>query len=235
MTVMDKSTMISDQKLFTVKDPISALTHFIGAVGAVIGMPVLLIKASQSGDSLGMMISFAVFMGSMILLYSASTSYHSFSVNYRVNKILKKLDHMSIFVLIAGSYTPIAAAALSHEKAVILLTLVWGIAGAGIIFKACWVTCPKWVSSLIYTAMGWVCLFFIKDIYTALAGGAFAWLFAGGLFYTVGAVIYALKPSLFAYRIPGFGNHELFHCFVLAGSFCHFMLAYQYLTVMASL
>lgn len=231
MTVMHSSGMITDEKLFTVKDPISALTHFIGAVAAVVGMPLLLLKGSAYHNSFGSLVSYAVFMLSMILLYSASASYHSFSVNYRVNKTLKKMDHMSIFVLIAGSYTPVAAVCLPHDEAEILIVLIWSIALAGMIFKAFWVMCPKWVSSIIYTAMGWVCLFFIKDIYAGMGLHAFLWLFAGGLFYTVGAVIYALKPALFEYRIRGFGNHELFHCFVLAGSLCHFIMVYQYLTL----
>jgi hemolysin III len=227
--------MITDEKLFTVKDPISALTHLIGAVAAIVAMPVLLLKGAAEHNSMGVLISYAVFMFSMILLYSASASYHSFSVNYRVNKILKKMDHMSIFLLIAGSYTPVAAVCLPHHEAAVLLILIWSIAIAGIIFKAFWVTCPKWVSSVIYTAMGWVCIFFIKDIYAGMSLQAFLWLFAGGLMYTIGAVIYALKPALFEYRIKGFGNHELFHCFVLAGSLCHFIMVYHYLTVIASL
>lgn len=234
MTVLDKSTMITDEKLFTVKDPISALTHLIGAIAAIIGMPLLLLKGAAQGNSMGVLVSYAVFMLSMVMLYSASASYHSFSVNYKVNKILKKMDHMSIFILIAGSYTPVAAVALPHHEAVILLSLVWGIAAAGMIFKAFWVTCPKWVSSVIYTAMGWVCLLYIKDIYAGLGFQAFMWLFAGGMFYTVGAVIYAMKPAIFNNKISGFGNHELFHCFVLAGSLCHFIMVYQYLTVIAS-
>lgn len=230
MTAMNQS-MISDEKLFTVKDPISALTHFAGAVGAVAGMPLLLLKGAVHGNSLRAMVSYAVFMLSMILLYSASASYHSFSVNYRVNKVLKKMDHMSIFVLIAGSYTPIAAVCLNRQEGNLLIGLIWAIAAAGMVFKACWVTCPKWVSSVIYTAMGWVCVFFLKDIYAGMGLHAFLWLFAGGVFYTVGAVIYALKPALFEYKIKGFGNHELFHCFVLAGSLCHFIMVYQYLTL----
>lgn len=232
MTVLDNKKYISDERLFTVKDPISALTHLIAAVCAIIAMPALLIYAANLGNSVSSLVSYAIFMMSMIMLYSASTIYHSFSVNYKVNMILKKIDHMMIFILIAGSYTPVAMVAIGGREGLIMMLTVWGIALAGIIFKACWVTCPKWVSSIIYTAMGWVCLFFMKDILNAISFEAFLFLLAGGLFYTTGAVIYAIKPKLFEYKIPGFGNHELFHCFVMAGSLCHFIFVFQYLTMM---
>ena len=233
MTTLSASKEIFEKKMFQVKDPISALTHLIGAIAAIIGMPILLLKASAMNDSPQAMFSFAVFMMSMIMLYSASTVYHSFSVSYKVNMILKKVDHMMIFILIAGTYTPVAMTVLPPHVGTVLLLCVWGIAIIGIVFKMFWVTCPKWVSSVIYTAMGWVCIFFMKDIIAVLPRPAFMWLLAGGLFYTVGAVIYALKPKMFESRIPGFGNHELFHCFVLAGSLCHYIFMFRYLTLLA--
>lgn len=232
MTVMNQNTVVTERRMFTVKDPISALTHLIGAIGAILGMPALLLQGARMGNSMAALGSYAVFMLSMIILYSASTTYHSFSINSRVNKILKKVDHCSIFLLIAGSYTPVAVTVLPGREGMILLSIVWTIAVLGIIFKLCWVTCPKWVSSVIYTAMGWTAIFFMKDIVADLSAPAFFWLLAGGLFYTVGAVIYAMKPTMFENRIPGFGNHELFHCFVLAGSLCHYILVFQYLTML---
>lgn len=233
MTTMKNARMIYEKRMFTVKDPISALTHLIGVIGALIGMPCLLIHGSALNNSKEALLSYAVFMMSMILLYSASTVYHSFSISYRVNLALKKIDHMMIFILIAGTYTPVAVTALPPATGRLLLIAIWSIALIGIIFKAFWVTCPKWVSSVIYTAMGWVCVFFMKDIVNALSPAAFAWVLAGGLFYTVGAVIYAIKPKILDYRIPGFGNHELFHCFVLAGSLCHYIFVYHFLTMLA--
>lgn len=233
MTTMKKARTIYQKRMFRVKDPISALTHLIGAVGALIGMPCLLIHGASLNNSREALLSYAVFMMSMILLYSASTVYHSFSISYKVNLALKKIDHMMIFILIAGTYTPVAVTALPPATGRILLLSIWSIALLGILFKAFWVTCPKWVSSVIYTAMGWVCIFFMKDIIRVLSPAAFGWVLAGGLFYTVGAVIYAIKPKIFDYRITGFGNHELFHCFVLAGSLCHYIFVYQFLTVLA--
>ena len=196
MTVMNQNTVVNERRMFTVKDPISALTHLIGAIGAILGMPALLLQGARMGNSMAALGSYAVFMLSMIILYSASTTYHSFSINARVNKILKKVDHCSIFLLIAGSYTPVAVTVLPGREGMILLSIVWTIAVLGIIFKLCWVTCPKWVSSVIYTAMGWTAIFFMKDIVANLSAPAFFWLLAGGLFYTIGAVIYAMKPTM---------------------------------------
>ena len=208
---------------FRVKDPGSALTHFIGFVLAIAATPFLLIVAASRGMNTPGMIALAVFMLSMIALYGASTSYHTFDVNPRVNKVLKKIDHTMIFVLIAGTYTPICAITLWQGAGPLMLALVWGIALAGFIFKLFWVTCPKWVSSVLYIAMGWVCLFALPQIVAGLGMTGFLWLLTGGILYTVGGVIYALKFRVFGGKYPNFGSHELFHCFVLAGSFCHFM------------
>jgi hemolysin III len=218
---------------FQVKDPISAMTHFIGFIGAIVGMPVLLIQAAKYGASQEHMISFAVFMLSMILLYGASTAYHSFDISKRANKILKKIDHMMIFVLIAGSYTPICTMVLGEKRGSFLLILVWAIALMGMILKACWVTCPKWFSSVIYISMGWVCLLAFDQIYANLPLAGFLWLLAGGIMYTLGGVIYALKLSILSRHFKNFGPHELFHIFVMAGSFCHFMVMYGYVVTLS--
>ncbi len=215
--------------LFKPKDPWSALTHFTGFLAAIIAMPFLLIKGAGCGNSTVSLVSYMIFMLSMILLYGASTSYHSFNISPRINIILKKLDHTSIFFLIAGTYTPVCLIALQGSVGHILLAVVWTIAAAGMIFKLCWVTCPKWVSSVMYTLMGWVCLGVMPSLVQTLSRGAFLWLLAGGLLYTAGAVIYAVKPKRLANK--AFGNHEIFHCFVLAGSVCHFIVIYSYLTM----
>ena len=115
-------------------------------------------------------------------------------------------------------------------KGWILLAAVWSIALAGIVFKLFFVTCPKWVSSVIYTAMGWVCIFCLPQLLQSLSAGAFFWLLAGGIMYSIGAVFYAIKPKWLSH--PGFGNHEVFHCFVLAGSLCHFIVVCGFLTML---
>lgn len=139
---------------FRVKDPGSAATHFIGFVAAVLMTPVLLVHAAGNGADFMTMIGMSVFMISMILLYGASTSYHSFDISEKANLRLKRLDHMMIFVLIAGSYTPVCLTVLRHGVGIRLLAIVWGLAIVGMIFKLLWVTCPKWVSSVIYIGMG---------------------------------------------------------------------------------
>ena len=136
-----------------------------------------------------------------------------------------------IFVLIAGSYTPICLVVLNGTTGYVMLALVWGIAIAGIVIKLCWITCPKWFSSILYIAMGWVCLLAFSKIYNALSGPAFYWLLSGGLIYTIGGVIYALKAQGFNARHSSFGSHEIFHLFVMGGSICHFVLMFRYITV----
>ena len=133
-----------------------------------------------------------------------------------------------IFVLIAGSYTPVCLIVLGGDVGYTLLALVWGIALAGMLVKACWITCPKWFSSIIYIAMGWVCVFVFGRLFDTLCMAAFLWLLSGGIIYTAGGIIYALKLPLFNTRHKDFGSHEVFHLFVMAGSVCHFIFMYLY-------
>ena len=213
-----------------IKDPGSALTHFIAMVLAIIAAAPLIIKAALGAGRFNA-IAVAVFIVSMILLYAASTIYHTFDISEHVNKLLKKIDHMMIFVLIAGTYTPVCLIVLGNSVGYRLLALVWTIAAVGILINAFWINCPKWFSSVIYIAMGWVCLTAIRTIVASLTPGAFFWLLAGGIIYTIGGVIYALKLPLFNARFKNFGSHELFHLFVMGGSFCHYIVMFQYVAV----
>lgn len=211
----------------TIREPGSALTHFIGMMMAVFATIPLLIKAGiESGGRA--FAAMAIFMGSMILLYAASTTYHTVNLTGKYLKIFRKIDHMMIFVLIAGSYTPVCLIVLGGNLGYRLLALVWGIAIFGIIIKACWITCPKWFSSIIYIAMGWVCVFAFGPLFHSLPLTAFLWLLGGGIIYTIGGVIYALKLPVFNSRFKSFGSHELFHLFVMGGSICHFIFMYLY-------
>lgn len=214
---------------FKMKEPGSAITHFIGFIFSILLTPALIARGICLNGSPAAIFSLAVFMASMILLYGASTTYHTFDISPKVNKLLKKMDHMMIFVLIAGSYTPICVIALSGTTGLFLLGLVWALALVGIIFKFCWVTCPKWVSSCIYIGMGWVCVLAMPQIYSSLSTSAFAWLLSGGIIYTIGGVLYALKLNAFNNRFQHFGSHEIFHCFVMLGNFCHYMVMYYHL------
>ena len=211
-----------------IKDPGSAITHFIGMLMAIFAAVPLLIKAANEPSQI-YIISLTIYAASLILLYAASTTYHTFDVSERVNTILKKIDHMMISVLIAGSYTPVCLIVLRGRTGLILLAVVWSIAIAGIMIKAFWVYCPKWVSSVLYIGMGWTCVLAFTQILNNMSPAAFGWLLAGGIIYTVGGVIYALKLPIFNNRHKNFGSHEIFHLFVMGGSACHFVVMYAFL------
>lgn len=208
-----------------VKDPGSAITHFIGMMMAVFASTPLLIKAARQPDKIHMIV-LGIFITSMILLYAASTLYHTLDLSEKANKMLKKIDHMMIFILIAGTYTPICMIVLPQPLGIQLLSLVWGIALVGIVVKMFWVTCPKWFSSALYIGMGWTCVLAFTQILNSLPKAAFGWLLAGGIIYTIGGIIYALKLPIFNAKHKYFGSHEIFHLFVMGGSVCHFIVMY---------
>ena len=148
---------------FEIKDPGSAITHFIGMLMAAFAATPLLIRAASNPDKIHL-ISLSIFIISMILLYAASTTYHTLNLSERTNRILRKIDHCMIFMLIAGSYTPVCLIVLGGKVGYTLCAIVWGIAIAGIILKLFWITCPKWFSSVLYIAMGWVCVLAFTQI-----------------------------------------------------------------------
>lgn len=213
------------------KEPGSAITHLIGALMAIFAATPLLIKAARQPSRIHL-ISLGVFILSMILLYASSTLYHTFGKSPKIHKRLKKLDHMMIYVLIAGTYTPVCLIALGGRTGIALLVLIWSLAAIGILVTGIWVHCPKWFSSVVYIAMGWTCVLAFTQLINSLTTPAFQWLLAGGIIYTIGGIIYALKLPIFNNRHKYFGSHEIFHLFCMGGSFCHFMLMYQYIVVM---
>ncbi|MBR1692060.1 MAG: hemolysin III family protein [Lachnospiraceae bacterium] len=210
----------------TIREPGSAITHFIGMELALIAGIPLLMKAALHGQK--DFFAMIVFITSMIMLYAASTIYHSLSLAPKIVKVFRKIDHMMIFVLIAGSYTPVCLLVLEPSYGYPLLAAIWGLALAGIIVKGVWITCPKWFSSTIYIAMGWLCVWVLRPLLASIPTSAFGWLLAGGIIYTVGGIIYALKVPLFDARHENFGSHEIFHLFVMGGSACHFVFMYLY-------
>lgn len=210
-----------------IKDPGSAITHFIGMLMAIFAAVPLLLKAAREPSRI-YIISIAIYAASLILLYAASTTYHTFDKSKKMNTILKKIDHMMISVLIAGSYTPICLLVLKGRTGIILLSIVWSFAIIGILIKAFWVYCPKWVSSILYIGMGWTCVLAFTQLLNALSPAAFGWLLTGGIIYTVGGIIYALKLPIFNNKHKYFGSHEIFHLFVMAGSACHFIVMYAF-------
>lgn len=212
----------------TIREPGSALTHFIAMLLALCAAVPLLVRAAVH-SGVKSLTAMTVFVISMVLLYAASTIYHSVNCSGRILRIFRKMDHMMIFVLIAGTYTPVCLLTLPKPSGLMLLAAVWGIALVGIFIKGFWITCPKWFSSVLYIAMGWSCLSVLGQLFSLLPLHAFLWLLAGGLIYTAGGIIYALRLPLFDARHPMFGLHEIFHLFVMAGSLCHFVFMFCYL------
>jgi hemolysin III len=204
------------------RDPGSAITHMIAAVLTVVGAFPLLAHVCGTGDHIAVF-SIIVFLTSMFMLYIASTLYHSWLGGQHQLMTLKKLDHCMISVLIAGTYTPVCLIPLRGHGGTFLLALIWGLAGLGILLKLCWVTCPRWLSSMVYLIMGWLCVLAFPQLLAVMPISGFMLLLGGGICYSLGAIIYALKLNTFNTRHPYFGSHEIFHLFVMAGSFCHYM------------
>ena len=211
--------------LSKVKDPISSLTHLIGAIMSIVGL-VLLIYNSVFKATTWHIVTFSIFGASLILLYTASSVYHGLNISEKINKILRKVDHMMIFVLIAGTYTPICLIPLRGPWGWSLFGSIWGLALVGIVIKLFYNNIPRWVSTLIYILMGWLVIIAIYPLVKTVPVPAILWLTLGGIIYTLGAVIYGLKWPKFNSKVIGF--HEIFHLFVMAGSFCHYWMMYRY-------
>lgn len=208
------------------RDPVSGLTHLAGAVLSLIGLVCLLWVAVQRG-SIWHVVSFAIFGASLILLYSGSAVYHLVRASAKVIQALRRVDHMLIFVLIAGTYTPFCLVPLRGPWGYALLAAIWLTGIMGMVFSLLWIDAPRWLTTGIYLAMGWGIVIAGFPLVRLLSPAALVWLAVGGLFYSVGAVIYARKrPNL----IPGvFGFHEIWHLFVMAGSFSHFWTIFRYI------
>ncbi len=216
---------------FHFKDPFSSLSHLIFAgVCLAAGLPLIVRAFVLSGAQNGF--SMLLFLFGLIGLYTASGIYHALDISETVNIRLRKIDHSMIYILIAGTYSPVCLVVLDSPKGTILFAVIWALALIGIFQAIFFIACPKWFSAMIYIIMGWLCVFAMGDIVAALSGGAFAWLLAGGIIYTVGGVIYALKLPLFNRMSKGFGNHELFHLFCIGGSLCHYIMMLVYISAM---
>ncbi|HYF81591.1 MAG TPA: hemolysin III family protein [Clostridia bacterium] len=208
-----------------VKDPVSGFSHLVGAILSAIGLYYLVRYAAANG-TVWHIVSFSIFGTSLILLYTASTLYHLLVVSERGSVILRKIDHMMIYVLIAGTYTPMCLIPLRGSWGWSILISIWGIAMVGIILKILWFNAPRWLYTLFYLVMGWLIVIAFAPLVRTMPVGAMLWLVAGGLLYTVGAIIYGTKWPRFKSKV--FGFHEVFHIFVLYGSFCHFWLMFRY-------
>jgi hemolysin III len=206
------------RKIF--KDPISGLTHLLGAVLGAFGLVYLVTRGARIGSPWAI-VSCSIFGASLILLYSSSAIYHLLHVSEKRQQFFRRLDHTMIFVLIAGSYTPFCLMPLRGPWGWTLLAVVWMLALGGFLMKLVWLDAPRWLSTGLYLFMGWIVVFAIYPLMMTVRPSGLLWLAAGGLLYSFGAVIYAIKkPDPFP---EWFGFHEIWHLFVLAGSISHFV------------
>ncbi len=208
------------------RDPVNGFTHLAGAVLSVLALIMLVYKAVEY-STVWQVVSFTIFGVSLILLYTASTLYHLLPLSEKGVQMLRRIDHMMIFVLIAGTYTPLCLVPLRGVWGWSLLASIWTFALAGIILKAVWLKAPRWFSTCLYLIMGWLVVIAFLPLMRSVPGPGLTWLVVGGWLYSIGAVIYALKRPQFAFK--WFGFHEFFHLFVMAGSFSHFWLMYRYI------
>ena len=214
--------------MLNMKEPVNTLTHLSGAILSVFALIMMLVKGIGNGSVL--QISTAIVFGiSLIALYTASTVYHWVPSSEKLHAILRRVDHSMIYVLIAGTYTPVCLLALKGTLGWSLFAAIWGLAALGIIIKLVWFSAPRWLSTSFYLMLGWLSVFFIVPLYKALPLQGFIWLLVGGLMYSIGAVIYGTKSKRI--RISVFGFHEIFHVFILAGSFAHVVMVERFIMI----
>lgn len=209
------------------RDPISSITHLLAGGLSIIALILLISKQLVMGNINTMLfVSSIIFGVSMILLYFTSGIYHAISsTKEKAIAVMKKVDHSMIYILIAGSYSPFCLYVLPKKVGIPVFIILWIIAISGITLKVFWINMPRVLSTALYIGMGWVALFVIKDLYLNLVTPAFLLLVLGGVFYTIGGVIYAIKK-------PNFKNwnfHDIFHIFTMLGSLAHFLLVFLYL------
>ncbi len=196
----------------------NVLSHGLGFVLSIVALVLLVFRALDYGD-FWRLTSFSVFGLSLMILYAASTLYHSSRGENR-RRQLKIFDHAAIYLLIAGSYTPFSLITLPSNVGRIIFVVIWGLALTGIVIKLFFTGKYDLLSTIMYVFMGWIIIFAIKPLMANLSSEGLFWLFAGGVSYTIGAVFYSL------HRLPY--NHGIFHVFVLGGSFCHFMTVFLF-------
>lgn len=208
------------------REPVSGLTHLGAAIAAAIGMTILLYLSREDTPK---QLSILVYGAALILMFAASACYHLINSSPQVTQRLRKLDHSAIYLLIAGTYTPICLQFFTGFWRWGLLAIIWSMALAGIIVKVFIINAPRWLTASIYLLMGWLSIMAIKQIIIAMPVGALVWLILGGGFFTIGAIIYiAKKPDFY----PGvFGFHEVWHIFVILGCLSHFIVVTKYVAL----
>jgi hemolysin III len=210
--------------LMKLREPVNGLTHMFAALAAVAGLVALLIIGRTN---LGKEISLGIYGVTVILLFSASATYHMVKAKPRVIEILRKFDHAAIYLLIAGSYTPVCYNNFTGFWKWGLLAIIWSFALVGIVIKIFVIKAPRWVTAGVYVLMGWMVILAMNQMLTMLPTGALVWLAVGGIIYTLGAVVYIIK--IFNFIPDKFGFHEVWHIFVILGALAHFIAILVYI------
>lgn len=205
------------------EEKINIFSHIIGLALSIVALPLLVLHANRFGN-IWHLVSFSIFGTSLVTLYAASVCYHS-AKEARQRSRLRVIDHASIYVLIAGSYTPFTLVTLHGPVGWAFFAVSWGMALTGIVLKLFFTGRYNLLSTLMYVFMGWVMVFAIRPLIDNLALNGLLWLLAGGLAYTIGAITYSIKRIKF--------NHAIFHVFVVIGSFSHFISVYCYVLIRA--
>lgn len=207
-----------------IREPINTITHLLGAILSIVGLVILLIYVNQD-PTFSRFISIIIFGISLIFLYSASTIFHMVVGSDKLIKHLQMVDHSMIFILIAGTYTPFCILSLDGAWKYSLLSVIWALAFAGIMLSVFYINMPKFIKTTIYIFMGWIAIIAIYPLYLSISFQGVFFLILGGLFYTIGGIIYVLKKPRFSLH---FGSHELFHLFVILGSLSHYFTIFKY-------
>jgi len=213
-----------------IKDPFSGFSHLLGAVASIVGLVFLIIYAAKYGEGAWDIVSFTIFGVGLLLLYTFSSLYHLLNLGPTGTSVFRKFDHIMIYILIAATYTPICLGPLRGAWGWSIFGVVWGLAFIGTFLTIFWINAPRWLTTSLYLIMGWTVIVAIYPMITIFASlealPSLLWLLAGGIFYTIGAVIYGLKwPKI---NCSWFGFHEIFHIFILLGSLCHYWFIIYY-------
>lgn len=209
-----------------IREPFNGLSHLFGAILSLLGLTAMLFKVTINGDSFLTIIAIIIFGVSMILLYSSSATYHMVIAKDSIIQFLRRLDHSMIYLLIAGTYAPFCLITLKGTTGYILFIIVSIIAICGILFKMVWFNCPRWISTALYIGMGWIIVFLASPLTERIGTQGIFYLIIGGVFYTIGGIIYGLKPKIAFIKKLGF--HEIFHIFILLGTLFHFICIFSY-------
>lgn len=208
-----------------IREPINGLTHLAGAILSVFGLLAMVIKAANTNSALAIF-AVVIFGISMILLYTASATYHMVIAKDPIIAFLRRLDHSMIFILIAGTYTPFCLISLRGTTGFVVYTIITVAAVLGVLFKMIWFHCPRWLSTAIYIAMGWMIIVVLAPLSGSLNMMGLYLLILGGILYTIGGVVYGLKPKFLQFKHIGF--HEIFHIFILLGTLAHFLSVFLF-------